>query len=84
MNNSVIYAYATNLSGIFDHLNSLNERREQDAEFQREYDERNSVLGGSRAIDLEIISENSRDETGFNARNDESCDNLPIDDSHGL
>ena len=39
---------------------------------------------GSRAIDLEIISENSHDETGFNARNDDSCDNLPIDDSVGL
>ena len=83
MNNSAIYAYATNLSGIFEHLNSLNERREHDAEFMREYDERNSMIG-SRAIDLEIISENSHDETGFNARNDESCDNLPIDDSVGL
>ena len=24
MNNSAIYAYATNLSGMFEHLNSLN------------------------------------------------------------
>ena len=50
-------------------------------------------MAGSRAIDLEIISENSRDETGFNdrvvrggGRSDllDSCENLGIDDTEGI
>ena len=41
-------------------------------------------MGGARPnIELEKISENSRDETGFNERQ-ESCENVMNDDGYGL
>ena len=83
MNNSAIYAYATNLSGMFEHLNELNERRELNPEWGHAYDTRNSMGGARPNIELEKISENSRDETGFNERL-ESCENVLVDDGFGL
>ena len=83
MNVSAVYAYATNLSGMFEHLNELNEKREMNPEWGHAYDTRNSMGGTRPNIELEKISENSRDETGLNDRQ-ESCENIQIDDGFGL
>ena len=80
--NSVIYAYATNLSGMFEHLNELNDRRENNPDWGHAYDTRNSIGGSRPNIELDRISENSKDETGFNDRQDESCENILINDEH--
>jgi len=66
------YAYATNLSGMFEHLNLLNERRENDSEFDLAYESNHHL------IDLEIIEEQENDQTGMNdLGNDETCENVP-------
>ena len=56
--NSVIYAYATNLSGMFEHLNELNDRRENNPDWGHAYDTRNSIGGSRPNIELDRISEN--------------------------
>ena len=83
VNVSAVYAYATNLEGMFEHLNELNERRELNPEWGHAYDTRNSMGGTRPNIELEKISENSRDETGLNDRQ-ESCENVLVDDGFGL
>ena len=64
---SPMYAYATNLTGMFDHLNQLNDRRELDMEFNQEYEERNSISRARNDSDffLNVITEQANDETGL-------------------
>ena len=76
MNSSQVYAYATNLTGMFDHLNVLNDRRERDVEFSQEYNASKSFEGSRRSFALDIISEKDGDETGgfIQRKNSEDVD----------
>ena len=65
---------------MFDHLNSLNELRESDAEFGLAYDSRISIGGARPSINLDIIAEEEGDKTGFN---DRSGENILIEDDDG-
>ena len=57
---------------MFEHLNLLNERRENDSEFDLAYESNHHL------IDLEIIEEQENDQTGMNdLGNDETCENVP-------
>lgn len=67
---SRMYAYSTNMSGIFDHLQKFNQRREQDPDFEMYYqDSRGSFQSKNldgvnmREADLDIIEERPGDET---------------------
>ena len=75
---SHMYAYSSNLSGMFEHLNK---KREQDAEFgnmQSGYiDTENTGRGDGRDVDLDIIHEQPGDDSG-NAEMCETEENLLV------
>ena len=55
---SSMFAYSSNLSGMFEHLHK---KREQDAELGSMFEEQNTGRGVGRDVDLDIIQEQSVD-----------------------
>ena len=49
-----MFAYSSNLSGMFEHLHK---KREQDAELGSMFEEQNTGRGVGRDVDLDIIQE---------------------------
>ena len=62
-----MYAYSSNLQGMVEHLNAVNERRSRDNSFSTSHDDSlGAGAGGRRELDdLDIIAEIENDETGM-------------------